>query len=966
MKKICICLIASLVSLAALAFVVGDANGDGNVDVADITAVAGYILSGDAQGLDLQASDANKDGNIDVADITAIAGIILSGGEDEDVADNTVLVKYNGETAKVSVAKNIANYLSVDVNGADVSITADGSLSNEINYILSGSATDGMFQMNGSYKCTLTLNDVSITNADGAAVEVNCGKRIAVVVADGTENSLVDGSGAQKACFFVKGHAEFEGSGVLNITGNNGHAYRSNEYSQLKKKFTGEFNVLGAASDGIHVKQYFQMNNGNVTIKNVQGDGIQAEVTGDDDEDDGQVIIKGGVIDITTSGMAAKGIKSDSLITITDGDITITQTGEKEMDEEGDLSYVTAIKSGSDIDITGGKITIHNTADGGKGISADGNIHIAEANVEITANGTGDSYTKPTPDEPQASYRLYVNIPETSGGGGGGAPGGGGGGQAWTSVYLYNSSNQLVATLTNTVTATSTSGLSKTFYYYDFGEATSGTYYFKSDNYQSMGSRSTYTIKSGTITLNLTGTDVFYMISSSYSTSGTTRTYSISNVTSTYGNGVTAEANTYSAMCIKSDGNTTIDSGTLTFTHSGAMSKGVKCDGTMTINGGTLGFTTSGTSKAYGTDAVYCTAIKADNYVQTGGEITVKATGLASRGISVDEDMTITGGANNITCSGAGALLGSNDSYAAKGYTVNGNLVIEGGSHTITCTGKGGKGINVDRTATFGGSEVVKGSAGDGPMIKITTSGAVVGGSGENLIGSAKAIKVQGAITMNSGEMTLKTSTNGAEGIESKSFISFNGGLFSAQCYDDCINSKGNLNFNGTYVFAYSNGNDAIDSNSNSTGGITINDGIVFCYSTKGSPEEGMDIDNMSLLVVNGGYLMAAGGRQSSVSSLSSSSTQGYGIISSSISFSNSYYYSVLNSSGTNMFTVKFPNTVSSQLCLVTAQGMTKGQTYYIKRGTAAPTNPSATFSTYAWLGGTSDATTQISSFSAK
>ena len=950
--------------LGVMAYTIGDANGDGTVDVSDITSVASSILGNTPEGFSLDAADVNGDGVVDVADITAIANIILHG--EEEVADGTVLVTYNGQTAKVVAAKNIASHLTITTNDADVSIKADTDLAEEINYILSGQTDDGSFQMEGSYKCTLTLNGVSIVNTGGAAIEVNCGKRIAVVVSDGTVNTLTDSSGSQKACFFVKGHAEFEGSGTLTINGNSNHAYRSNEYTQLKKKFTGELNIASAVGDGIHVKQYFQMNNGKVTIQGVEGDGIQAEITGDNDDDDGQVIIKGGTIDITTTGISAKGIKSDSLITISGGDITITQSGEKEMDEDGDLSYVSAIKSGADIDITGGTITITNTADGGKGISADGNIHIAEADVNITANGIGDSYTKATPDEPAASYRVYVSIPETSGGGGPGGPGGGGSSQAWTSVYLYNSSNQLVATLTKTVTATSTSGVSKTFYYHDFGEATSGSYYFKSDNYQSMGSRTTYTIKSGTISLNLTGTDAFYMINTSYSTSGTTRTYSISNVTSTYGGGVSEDANTYSAMCMKSDGDMTIDSGTLTLTHSGALSKGMKCDGTLTVSGGDITFTTSGASKAYGSDAVFCTAVKADNFVQSGGKITIKATGQASRGISVDEDMTITGGENLITCSGAGVLMGSNDSYAARGYNVNGNLSLIGGKHTITCTGKGGKGINVDGTATFGGEEAVKGAAGDGPVVNVTTSGAVVGGSGENLIGSAKAIKVQGAITINSGDMTLKTSTNGAEGIESKSFITFNGGLFAAQCYDDCINSKGNLNFNGTYVYAYSNGNDAIDSNSNSAGGITVNDGIVFCYSTKGSPEEGMDIDNMSLLVVNGGYLMAAGGRQSSVSSLSSSSTQGYGIVSSNISFSNSYYYSVMDSGGNSMFTVKFPTSVTSQLCLVTAQGMTKSKTYYIKRGAAAPTNPAATFATYAWLGGTSSATTQIAAFTAK
>ena len=55
----------------------GDANGDGVVDVADITAIAGYILGEIPTGFNSDNADANSDSVIDVADITATASIIL-------------------------------------------------------------------------------------------------------------------------------------------------------------------------------------------------------------------------------------------------------------------------------------------------------------------------------------------------------------------------------------------------------------------------------------------------------------------------------------------------------------------------------------------------------------------------------------------------------------------------------------------------------------------------------------------------------------------------------------------------------------------------------------------------------------------------------------------------------------------------------------------------------------------------
>ena len=55
----------------------GDANNDAVVDVADITAIASYILGTTPDPWNADNADANKDGSIDVADITTVAGIIL-------------------------------------------------------------------------------------------------------------------------------------------------------------------------------------------------------------------------------------------------------------------------------------------------------------------------------------------------------------------------------------------------------------------------------------------------------------------------------------------------------------------------------------------------------------------------------------------------------------------------------------------------------------------------------------------------------------------------------------------------------------------------------------------------------------------------------------------------------------------------------------------------------------------------
>jgi hypothetical protein len=92
------------------------------------------------------------------------------------------------------------------------------SLTDEVTYTLSGAAAKGSFYMDGEYKSTIALNGVNLTNPDSAAICIDNGKRINVVLTDGTSNTLVDGvGGTQKACFFINGHAEFKGSGAPNL-----------------------------------------------------------------------------------------------------------------------------------------------------------------------------------------------------------------------------------------------------------------------------------------------------------------------------------------------------------------------------------------------------------------------------------------------------------------------------------------------------------------------------------------------------------------------------------------------------------------------------------------------------------------------------------------------------------------------------------------------------------------------------
>ena len=99
-------------------------------------------------------------------------------------ADNVVEIVYNGTTATVSVAANISNYVTDQSNGsAHVKLVQSQNVNasvGEITYILSGSSTDGEFYLEGSYKATVELNGLTLTNPTGPAINLQNGKRIEV------------------------------------------------------------------------------------------------------------------------------------------------------------------------------------------------------------------------------------------------------------------------------------------------------------------------------------------------------------------------------------------------------------------------------------------------------------------------------------------------------------------------------------------------------------------------------------------------------------------------------------------------------------------------------------------------------------------------------------------------------------------------------------------------------------------
>lgn len=337
-----------------------------------------------------------------------------------------VQVNFADAKSSITLPLSLLPLLTIEQDGAYVNITSAATADPEITYALQGTTTNGAFLLNGIYKCGLVLNGVNITSRRGAAIRINNGKRIDVELVKGTTNNLADcQQGLQDACLHIKGHPEFKGEGTLNITGNTRHAYKSGEYTLLKRS-TGAINILAAVGDAMHIGQYFHMRGGQITISpDVQKDGIQVDKDSDTTKiNNGMVFLDSGIVNINLKSDDVSGIKCDSTFTCNGGNYTITMSGKaaKGIDVTRN-AHIFATTSTPEFNLTasGGYLTVLGEKKKSACFKVDGNLYFHAGKITTQATGdkarglkvNGDYYYVPakttlTPNSPNVDGAIRV------------------------------------------------------------------------------------------------------------------------------------------------------------------------------------------------------------------------------------------------------------------------------------------------------------------------------------------------------------------------------------------------------------------------------------------------------------------------------------------------------------------------------------------------------------------------------
>lgn len=171
----------------------------------------------------------------------------------------------------------------------------------------------------------LILNNATITNSTGAAINVVEADEVVIYTASGTTNTVSDGSsysdtasGSPDAAIYSKSDLTLAGEGTLKVEGKYEEGIHTTDGLVIASG-TLEANV---ANTGIKGKDYVDILDGTVTVTASQ-DGIKA--TNDTDGNRGWVRLSGGTVNISAGD---DGFKAERVLEISGGTLNITQSNE--------------------------------------------------------------------------------------------------------------------------------------------------------------------------------------------------------------------------------------------------------------------------------------------------------------------------------------------------------------------------------------------------------------------------------------------------------------------------------------------------------------------------------------------------------------------------------------------------------------------------------------------------------------
>ena len=293
--------------------------------------------------------------------ITLLAALALTGCSATSASNTSATSAISTSTSSDSDTKSkTADSFSTDVkNGAKLAedthysakdLTWDSS--SEVTIDLSNpTATDGVtvsdgvititkagnYNLSGTYSgqvkveaadsdmVRLILDNATITNSTGAAINVVEADEVVIYTASGSTNTVSDGSsysdtasGSPDAAIYSKSDLTLAGEGTLKVEGK----YEEGIHTTYGLVIASGTLEVTAANTGIKGKDYVDILDGTVTVTATK-DGIKA--TNDTDGNRGWVRLSGGTVNISAGD---DGFKAERVLEISGGTLNITESNE--------------------------------------------------------------------------------------------------------------------------------------------------------------------------------------------------------------------------------------------------------------------------------------------------------------------------------------------------------------------------------------------------------------------------------------------------------------------------------------------------------------------------------------------------------------------------------------------------------------------------------------------------------------
>lgn len=389
--------------------------------------------------------------------ITLLAALALTGCSATSASNTSATSAISTSTSSDSDTKSkTADSFSTDVkNGAKLAedthysakdLTWDSS--SEVTIDLSNpTATDGVtvsdgvititkagnYRLSGTYSgqvkveaadsdmVRLILDNATITNSTGAAINVVEADEVVIYTASGSTNTVSDGSsysdtasGSPDAAIYSKSDLTLAGEGTLKVEGKYEEGIHTTDGLVIA---SGTLEVT-AANTGIKGKDYVDILDGTVTVTATK-DGIKA--TNDTDGNRGWVRLSGGTVNISAGD---DGFKAERVLEISGGTLNITQSNEGIEAQYINILDGTVNVTSSDDGINASYSTTSTSSTGTESASTS-TTQTAQTNQTAQSNQSAPQAPSGSAGQPPAGGQAPSgNMGQPPAGGGGGMGGG--------------------------------------------------------------------------------------------------------------------------------------------------------------------------------------------------------------------------------------------------------------------------------------------------------------------------------------------------------------------------------------------------------------------------------------------------------------------------------------------------------------------------------------------------------------